>query len=83
MGWLSFGGKMAESKFIENLHRIKGDTRFLRDQPIDLNGSPLTAWNLALIANVISKYGRVEVINAQTTGEEIDWIPSLVGLNNG
>ncbi len=39
---------------------------------LDMGGAMLTAYALGIIANMLSKHGRVEVRNCATTGEEID-----------
>lgn len=61
---------------------INEETPFLPDEPLDLNGACVTAFTLGIIANLISKHGHVEVKNAYVTGEAINWIPSLIGLES-
>ena len=58
------------------------ETPFPEDQPLDMGGSMVSAYSLGIIANMLSKHGHVEVRNCAPTGEEIDWRPSLCGIEN-
>ena len=73
---------MSDTPLKDAGYLINEETPFLDNSILDLTGSCLTAFSLGIIANMISKHGHVEVKNAHITGEAINWIPPLIGLEH-